>query len=212
MPQITFVSKAAAAASFSAEIGEDFVRYIGENPLSDLLIVQVDEDYQHPEQLRSIQSKIESLRGVLEAAYVEQLVESIHRNLTKLSMLLIGLTCLLFIAVIIIMHHAVRLALFSQRFLIRSMQLVGATSSFIKRPFLWRATLYGFLTASGACLGIYGLLTIASNHIDYLDMLVPRTPLILLFVGIFSVGISTSYFSTRGAITRYLRMSLDDLY
>ena len=137
--QITFVSKDDAAEAFSKEIGEDFVRYIGENPLSDLFIVRVAEDSQNPAQLRNIKAKIESLRSVLEVAYVEKLVESIYENITKLGILFVSLMVLLFIAVVVIMHHAIRLSLFSQRFLVRSMQLVGATAGFIKRPFLLRS-------------------------------------------------------------------------
>ena len=211
-PRITFVSKEQAAEEFSKDIGEDFVHYIGENPLSDLLIVRVSEDHQSPEHFRSIKAKVESLRGVLEATYAEKLIENIHNNLTKISLILVSLMCLFFVAVVIIIYHSLRLALFSQRFLIRSMQLVGATDRFIKRPFLIRATLYAFLSASAACSSLYGLLILTKDHIEYINILHHQNHIVLLFASVLSVGLLTSYFGTKNAIERYLRMSLDDLY
>ena len=210
--QISFISKKAAADTFSKEIGEDFVRYIGDNPLSDLLIVRIDEAYQSPEQLRSIKAKIESLRDVLEATYVEKVIESIYKNLAKISTILIALTLILFAAVVVIIYNAVRLAIFSQRFLIRSMQLVGATSSFIQRPFLLRAVFYAFLAAEVASTALYALIYFAERQIPHLKLLESQQQLLLLALIVFVVGMVTSYLSTRSAISKYLRMSLDDLY
>ena len=211
-PHIKFVSKEQAAEEFVQEIGEDFVRYIGENPLSDLFIVRISEDYQSPEQFRSIKAKIESLRGVLEAAYVEKIVESIYNNLMKLSLALICLMCLFFVAVVVIIYHALRLALFSQRFLIRSMLLVGATDRFIKRPFLIRAILYGFISTATACSALYGLLLLAKEYVEYIGVMQHQMHISLLFTAVLIVGVLTSYLSAKSAIERYLRMSLDELY
>ena len=211
-PRISFISKKEAADTFSKELGEDFVKYIGDNPLSDLLIVQIDKNHQSPAQLKSIQAKIESLREVLEVTYVEKVVKSIHQNTTRLSTILLSLMVLLFVAVIMIIYTSIRLSIFSQRFLIRSMQLVGATGSFIQRPFLLRAIFYAFLSAEVACTALYALVKLGERQIPQLDILKQHNQLILLAVIIFSVGMMTSYLSTRGAIARYLRMSLDDLY
>ena len=210
--QITFISKKGAAETFSKEIGEDFVRYIGDNPLSDLLIIRIDEAHQSPTQLRSIKAKIESLKNVLEATYVEKVVESIYKNLGEISTVLLFLMLILFTAVVIIIYNAIRLAVFSQRFLIRSMQLVGATDSFIQRPFLLRTVFYAFLSAEIACTALYALIYFAERQIPQLELLKNQQQLLLLALTLFAIGMMTSYFSTRGAISKYLRLSLDELH
>ena len=211
-PALTFISKEQASKELAEEIGEDFVKYIGENPLSDLLIIQIDSDYQTPAQFKIIQQKLERLPGVLEVTYVENLVKSINENVTKIGGGLIGLAVLLFLAVVLIIHHAIRLALFSQRFMIRSMQLVGAQSTFIRRPFLLRASIYGLLSAGTACVGLHLIINFGKQQIPYLSSLENAQSVLILYLILLFVGIFTSYVSTFSAISRYLRMSLDDLY
>ena len=209
---IRYIPKTEAAKEFSEEIGEDFVEYIGKNPLSDVFVLHIDEQYQTPAHFGLIKEKIESLASVQEAAYVEKLVEKINKNLRQVSILLIGLSLALFIAVVVIIHHAIRLALFSQRFLIRSMQLVGATSSFILRPFLLRSLGYGLFASLLAVAGIYALLNVGNKYIEQLILLQNQQQTIGLFIVLVFLGIFTNYISTYFAIRRYLKMSLDDLY
>ena len=211
-PALTFISKEQASKTLAEEIGEDFIRYIGENPLSDLLIIQIDPEYQTPAQFKIIQQKLEQLPSVLEVTYVEHLVKNINENVTKIGGGLIGLAVLLFLAVVLIIHHAIRLALFSQRFMIRSMQLVGAQGSFIRRPFLLRASIYGLFAGGTACAGLHILINVSKQQLPYLNGLENLQEITILYIIVLFVGLVTSYTSTFSAISRYLRMSLDDLY
>ena len=210
--QIEHISKDVAAQSFMEEIGEDFMHYIGENPLSDVLLVKIAPSYQSPTSFKHIAQKMESLKHVSEVAYVEQLVESINKNLAKIGGALIGLSLLLFAAVGIIVYNAIRLALYSQRFLIRSMQLVGATSAFIKKPFILRMILYGLVAGVLASALTQGLVWLAQNEIEQLSLLHQQGQLYILYGVVITVGLLAGYLSTKNAMDKYLNMSLDELY
>ncbi|MBX2945652.1 MAG: permease-like cell division protein FtsX [Cyclobacteriaceae bacterium] len=209
---ITFVSKADAATKFIAETGEDFTKLLGENPLHDALLVTIDPAYHEAEKMKTIQAELEKMSGVFQVFYVESLIESINRNVTKLGLLLVGIVVVLLIAVVLLINNTIRLALFSQRFLIRSMQLVGAKRWFIQRPFLLRALIYGLVAGLLASAGLWALIDYANRQIEDLAVLLNTERLfflvgLLLLTGMFVAAIST-YFSIR----KYLKMSLDELY
>jgi cell division transport system permease protein len=211
-PDIVFVSKEEAAEEFKEATGEDFSDFLGENPLRDLLRVKIDPDYQPVDSLSQIITAIEAMGGVYEVAYVANLVDSINQNLAKISVILAGFALILILIVILLINNTIKLALFSQRFLIRSMQLVGATSRFIRMPFLKRASLYGLLAGVLATGGLYGLLTYAYQRIDELKALTDEQHLLILFAIIILAGLLLALISTYRAISKYLKMSLDDLY
>lgn len=210
--QVVFVSKEQAAEDFIKETGEDFKQFIGDNPLRDLVLVNIAPDYQSPEQLAQIRSELEGIRGVFEVVYLDSLVESINKNLTKIGLVLIGFAVLLLLAVVVLINNTIKLALFSQRFLIRSMQLVGATAGFIQRPFLIRATFYGFLAAIFASVGLFGLLRYANAKIENLSAIQRTDELLMLMGCLILVGMLVGFGSTYRSINKYLKMSLDELY
>src|SRR6478609_11419858 len=153
---IQFVSKDEAAKEVIKETGEDFKKFLGENPLRDAFNVRIDPAFHDPKSLAKIKTEVEEISGVYQVYYVENLVESINKNVTKIALILAGVAALLLVTVVLLINNTLRLALFSQRFLIRSMQLVGATRWFIQRPFLFRAMLHGFVSgiiASGLLFG-----------------------------------------------------------
>ena len=136
---ILFVSKESAAKEFIRETGEDFKKFLGENPLRDAYLVRIDPAYHDKASLAKIKKDTEKLDGVFQVYYVENVIESINENVTKIGLVLMGLVALLLVTVVLLINNTVRLALFSQRFIIRSMQLVGAKKWFIQRPFLFQA-------------------------------------------------------------------------
>ena len=209
---IVHISKDEAAKQFIADTGEDFTEFLGENPLRDLLIVKINPSYQSLDSLNMIKSEIETIGGVYEVSFVESLVESINSNLTKIGAFLIGFSILLTLVVVILINNTIKLALFSQRFLIRSMQLVGATSGFIRRPFLYRAVLYGFGAGLVASAILYGVLAFANTRIEDLAMLQSQEKLFTLFGVLVILGIVVTFTSTFLAMKRYLKTSLDELY
>ncbi|HNP19072.1 MAG TPA: permease-like cell division protein FtsX [Fulvivirga sp.] len=210
--QISFISKEEAEQQFIEETGEDFRKFLGDNPLRDAFIVKIDPQYQDAKQLREIKKEIESLSGVFEVEYVESLVDSINKNLTKMSIVLLGFAGILLLVVAILINNTIKLALFSQRFLIRSMQLVGAKSSFIQKPFLTRALFYGALAGSIASALLYGLMNFANRKIEDLATLQDNDKILILYAGLLVAGAIIGFLSTFRAIRKYLKLSLDELY
>lgn len=211
-PQIEFISREEAAKRFLQDTGEDVVAFLGENPLRDAYVIKIDPQHQNKSRLDQVKKDIESLNGVYEAAYVEDLAEAINGNLAKISIVLAAFFIFLLIAVIILINNTIKLALFSQRFLIRSMQLVGAKSSFIRRPFLLRAGLHGITGGILASAALYGILQYASEKIEGLVRLVnPEEVLILSGILLF-MGAAIGYLSALKAMRKYLKLSLDELY
>jgi cell division transport system permease protein len=188
------------------------MNFLGDNPLRDLLAINILAEYQSLDSLNKIKSEIESIRGVFEVDYEESLVESINTNLAKIGAVLIGIAIFSIFVVIILINNTIKLALFSQRFLIRSMQLVGATSSFIRRPFLLRSVLYGFLAGLISSLILYGVTMYLNSLIDGLAELQDMKGFAVLFGLMIIMGIVVGYFSSLRAIRKYLKMSLDELY
>lgn len=211
-PRIRIVTKDEAAAQFIEDTGEDFKEFLGDNPLRDVLIINVKTTYQSADSLKMIKKDIEKMSGVYEVSYVESLVESINENLAKIGVILIGFFTILLIVVVILINNTIKLALFSQRFLIRSMQLVGATSGFIRKPFLKRSIWYGFLAGLFSSLMLLALLMYANQRIEDIRALQDFKNLGILFGGLIVLGITVGFLSTYRAVKKYLQMSLDELY
>jgi len=210
-PKIRFVSKEAAAEDFKKNTGEDF-EFLGENPLRDAFVINVDQKYHTEVRMDSIKNEISKISGVYEVTYVKNLVSSINQNLTKISLILIGFTLIMIIVVIVLINNTIKLALFSQRFLIRSMQLVGATQGFIIKPFLLRSVLHGFLGAIFASGAILLVLNYAYRKIEELRDLEDRNLIIVLLGSLLISGIILGFLSTYRAARKYMNMSLDELY
>ncbi len=209
---ITYISRDEAAATFLMDTGEDFTKFLEDNPLRDSYTFSVSEEYQTAAQIEEIVTEMEGLDGVFEVTYMNDLVESINENLLKVSLILGSFIIILIITVIMLINNTIRLALFSQRFLIRSMQLVGATKGFIRRPFLTRSFAYGALAGVFASLLLLGLIEYAKTNIDGFHMLQNYELFLLLFGGLILLGAFLSLLSTLRSVNKYLNMSLDELY
>ena len=167
---IQYVSKEEAAQQFIKETGENFKKFLGENPLHDAYLLRVDEAYQSKQSLAKIKSEIEKMPAVFQVYYVENVIESINHNITQIGLVMMGLVAVLLLIVVLLINNTLRLALFSQRFLIRSMQLVGAKRWLIQGPFLWRASMHGLLSGIIASLFLGGLLSFATKRIIELKL------------------------------------------
>ncbi|MCH7410502.1 permease-like cell division protein FtsX [Belliella sp. DSM 111904] len=209
---LTFISQEAAAESFLEDTGEDFTKFLNDNPLRDSYTLAIAEEFQTPEEIEEIVTAIQDMDGVFEVTYMSDLVESINENLLKVSLVMGGFIVILIITVIMLINNTIRLALFSQRFLIRSMQLVGATRGFIRSPFLKRAFFFGALSGALASAVLYGILEYTKANIDGFAMLQNYELLYILFAGLVIAGAILSVFSTLRAVNKYLNMSLDELY
>ena len=211
-PQISFISKEEAASKFIQDTGEDFSEFLGENPLHDAYIIKINPEFQDPEKLAEIKTTIEAQNGVFEVVYVKNLINTINENLTKLALILLAIAILLLLIVILLINNTIKLALFSQRFLIRSMQLVGAKGWFIQKPFILRAGLNGIIAAIIASGLLYFLIQFGNSKIEDLVLLYDPEKIILLFGLLVITGVIIGIGSTGYAIRKYLKMSLDELY
>ena len=211
-PQITFISKEEAASEFIASTGEDFTEFLGDNPLRDAYVIRINQDFQQKEALEKIKSQLERLEGVFEVVYMESLVDSINKNITKISIILVGFAGIMLLIIIILINNTIKLALFSQRFLIRSMQLVGARPGFIQKPFLGRSLFQGLVSGMIASGLLFGLLKYANTKIEDLAMLQDEIEIIIVFTFITILGGVIGFFSTYRSIHKYLKMTLDELY
>lgn len=209
---IRFVSKEDAAKQFIAETGEDFTKFLGENPLHDAYLITISPSYHDQASMEKIKKELESMSGIFQVFYVEELIESINKNVTRLSLMLVGLITIFMVVVILLINNTIRLALFSQRFLIRSMQLVGARNWFIQKPFMVRATAYGFISGLLASALLWILMVYANRKIEDLHQLQDMTFLLILMATLLLLGVLVSVMSTFFSIRKYLRMSLDELY
>ncbi|MCP1381975.1 cell division protein FtsX [Runella salmonicolor] len=211
-PQVIFYSKDEAAREFIADRKEDFSAFLGENPLHDSYRVRLQEDYFEDTKLQKIKSDVEKLEGVFEVVYQENLADQINKNLTKIYIILATFAVIMLIIIVLLMNNTIRLALYSQRFLIRSMQLVGATNNFIQMPFLKNGAVQGLISGLIAAGLIVGLQQVALRQIEGLHMLQEYEKLGFLLLGVVILGVLIGVLSTFQALARYLRMTLDDLY
>ena len=210
--QIQFISKEDAVKQFTSRTGEDPLDFLGENPLLDAFILKIKPEFQDADNLKRIKAEIESMNGVFEVSYLESLVTAINENLKRIGIVLIAFSIILLITVAMLISNTIKLALFSQRFLIRSMQLVGARAGFIQRPFLIRSIFHGLLGGILAAGLLALLLQYAYQNVQDLSLLRDDEKLMILFGSLTILGAMIGLISTFRAMKKYLKMSLDDLY
>ncbi|WP_026954019.1 cell division protein FtsX [Algoriphagus vanfongensis] len=209
---LRYISNEEAAATFIESTGEDFTKFLEDNPLRDSYVITISEEFQTAEQLESIAGELEAIPGVFEVSYMTDLVESINKNLVKVSLVMGGFILILIITVVMLINNTIRLALFSQRFLIRSMQLVGATRAFIRKPFLMRSWVFGMLAGAFASVILFGLISYTQTAIEGFALLQNQELMLILFGILVVVGGILSVLSTLRAVNKYLNMTLDELY
>lgn len=209
---IKYISKTEAAENFIEDTGEDFFSILENNPLHDAFIINLKQEYIDEIQMKRIKREIESVNGVFEVNYVENLVKDINRNIQSAGIIILILFGVFLFASIILINNTIKLALFSQRFLIRSMQLVGAKASFIQKPFLIRASLHGLLSGLIASAMIGAFLLYAYDQIEDLKILYDQEKLLVIFASLLILGLIIGLGSSYRAIHKYLRLSLDELY
>ena len=209
---LNYVSSEEAAKNFQSEIGEDFVNFLGNNPLRDLIILKINSDYFDLERLNIIELDILKIPGVYQVEYSKELIDNINKNVANISFVFIGLFLILLIISVILINNTLRIALFSQRFLIRSMQLVGATANYILRPFILRGMMYGLIAGIISSGMLYVIIEIADRRISNLELVISLEQLGVIFISLIFTGIIMVILSTYSAVSKYLNSTLDELY
>ena len=209
---LKYISSSDAAEEFSKEIGEDFVNFLGSNPLRDLIVLKISSDFFEKESLENIEIDILKIPGVYEVDYSKEMIENINSNIRNISLVFGGIFIILFLISIILINNTLRIALFSQRFLIRSMQLVGATANYILKPFIFRGIIYGFISGILSSAILYSLVLLINERINESNMIIGIEKLSIIFISLIITGILIVMFSTYTSVNKYLNSSLDDLY
>jgi len=210
---VTYTSRDDAAAIMQKELGEEFVDFLGYNPLPASLDIRIHPEFSEPENLPGYIDEIAAHPSVQEVVYHQNLLQQINANLTRWGLGLTVVGGLFLIIAIVLIVNTIELAIFSQRFIIRSMQLVGATPWFIQRPFMWRGLGYG-LTAGVSALALISLALFMLRHDldDVIDILMAKHRYLILVGGVFSVGLLVSWLATAYAVRRSIRLRLDQLH
>ena len=211
-PQVRFVSKEEGARELLETTGEDFHNFLDDNPLRDAYALKIKPEYTDTTHLRLLGRSLSQQRGVFEVQYPKSLFTSINQNLARVSLLLLGFAAVLVLVVVILINNTIKLAMFSQRLLIRSMQLVGATRFFIRQPFIRRATWQGLASGFLAALVLLTLLQYAYLEIAQLRLLRDDHLIGLLLLGVLGLGTAIGFLSSYWAVNKYLNVSLDELY
>ena len=207
-----YVTADEAAELLKKDLGEDFLGVLGSNPLLPSVELNLGPTYAVPDSLKWIVAHLKQDRRVEEVAYNAAVVENIDTNMGKLTLIVLGFTALLLIIAISLINNTIRLAIYSKRFLIRTMHLVGATQWFIKRPFLGQSLWQGILGALLAIGLLVGLLQLAQHYMPDLLAFTDALTLAILFAGVLVLGLLISLASTWFAVGRYLRMNSEDLH
>jgi len=207
-----YITRERAAQEFSSELGEDFVGFLGYNPLLPSIELRLNASYANPDSIRFIEPKLQSYSEVKEVNYHRSLVDQINRNMNRISLVILGFSLILLLIAIALINNTIRLSVYSKRFLIRSMQLVGATQNFIHRPFLFKAAMNGFLSGIIAVGFLMLVLYFMAQEIPELLELQDVKMFAILFALVILLGILISWVSTFFAVRKYLRMRTDSLY
>lgn len=207
-----YVPRDRAAEKLQDELGEDFIGFLGYNPLLPSIDLRILAPYATVDSLVRIEKRLLAIPEVKEVFYQKSLVDAINRNLEKISLILLGFSGILLFIAIVLINNTIRLSVYSKRFIIRSMQLVGATEGFIRKPLLLRSILHGCTSAFIALLMLMLLTYFAIDQLPELLELQDPIMLIALVVFLFLLGAFISWISTYFAVRKYLRIRTDLLY
>jgi cell division transport system permease protein len=209
---INHITKEQAAEKLKADLGEDFVSFLGYNPLLSALDVKLNEDYAHADSLAGIEKNLMQKPYVKEVVYHKDMIKQVNENAKVISLYILIFSGLLMIVAIALISNTIRLSIYSQRFLIRTMYLVGATRVFISKPFVFKGIKQGIISGILAGALLAGFLVVSTNYIPDLLQLQDENMLAILFGGIVLLGILISGISAMFSVMRYLRLKTSDLY
>jgi len=207
-----YVSRDEAAVKMKEEMGEDFISFLGDNPLPPSIDVYLYAGYTNRDSVGKFEKYILEYPFVKEVWYEDSLLYLINENVRKISIFLLIISSFLFLIAVTIINNTIRLAIYSKRFLIRTMQLVGATRAFIRKPFLIRSIYHGVLSALTAMLLLMGLLYLIEKEFLMLFSFESTKLLVILGILLIVAGILINLVSTFLSVNRYLVISEDKLY
>ena len=210
--QTSYISKQQALEEQTEAMGTDPAEFLGYNPFTASIEVKLNAGYANSDSVAWIKDGILSHKGVLEINYPQDLLDAVNRNIRKVSVVLLGLAALLTLISFALINNTIRLTIYSKRFLIHTMKLVGASWSFIRRPFLMRNVWVGMLAGAAADAALIGLAyALVKYEPDLLAVITPGV-MIVVMVSVFIFGVVITSLCALISINRYLRMKTNELY
>ena len=204
--QITYLSKEDAAKNFSKEIGEEFVGFLGYNPLLDAISVQLYGDKIDVYSIEKFIENINNFEFIEEVVYDKPLVNALNTNFEKMGLWIFILSVIFFLTSFILINNSIKISIYSKREIIKTMQLVGATSKFIRKPFIWTYVRIGFLSSIVSIILLFIIILQLSIQIEEIDLFTKINDLIILICFIIFYGISSSFISSFLITQRYLKL------
>ncbi|KXN99154.1 cell division protein FtsX [Aequorivita aquimaris] len=208
----TFVSKEDAAKEHQETLGENFIEYLGENPLQNSIDVYILADYVTPAKMEEITNELKSKDFVDDVIYDKPLIAQLTENVKRISFWVLVVSGIFTFIAVLLINSSIRLSIYAKRFTIKTMQMVGATKKFIRKPFVWKSVRLGIVGAIVAMIGMGVVLYYLNESFPQLQLLGDPLLLAVLFIFIFLMGVLITWISTFIATQRFLNLRTDDLY
>jgi cell division transport system permease protein len=209
---ISFISKESVATNFYKETNEKYEDVLGDNPFRDAFSIKINEGLLEGDNLTKFKTKVEGIEGVFELDYAKDFIDGIIENANKAYLILATIVLIFLIATLLLINNTIKLALYSQRFIIKTMQLVGATNTFIQKPFLLKGLMQGLIAGLIAIGLVFVTQQLALKQLDGLALIQSNSMMLILGGILLILGPLIGFLSTFQSITRYLNLDLDDLY
>ncbi len=207
-----YVTKEAAAKQHTDIIGEDFMEFLGENPLQNSYDIHLKADYVIKDSIAKIETRLRKNAMVSDIVYDKQLVNLVNDNIKKVSMWILVISGFLAVIAVLLINSSLRLSIHSNRFIIKTMQMVGATKAFIRNPFVVRSIKLGMIGAGLAIIALIGVLIYVQTNFPNLGILDDKALIALVLLAVLGIGILITWLSTYFATQRFLNLRTDDLY
>lgn len=207
-----YVSKEEAAKQHTDIIGEDFVAFLGENPLQNSFDIHLKADYVERDSITKIETRLRKNAMISDIVYDKQLVNLVNDNIKKVSMWILIVSGFLAVIAVLLINSSLRLSIHSNRFIIKTMQMVGATKAFIRKPFVMRSIKLGMIGSGLAILALVGVLIYLETNFPSLGIVEDKLLIALVLVSVFGIGVLITWLSTYFATQRFLNLRTDDLY
>ncbi len=207
-----YITKEEAALETEQVLGEDFIQFLGYNPLPPSIRVRLHQQWANPDSVMMIEQDLMQYDSVEEVYYKKSLLYAINENIRQISLVILGFSILLTLISVTLINNTIRLSIYSKRFIINTMQLVGATRGFIRRPFLFRGAASGFSASLISLALLFGLVYLLQEEFEGVISLKDYDLLAILALGVILIGMIINWISTFFAVNKYLNIKTDKLY
>ena len=207
-----YITKEEAALETEQMLGEDFISFLGYNPLPPSIRVRLHQPWANPDSVMMIEQDLVKYNSIEEVYYKKSLLYAVYENIRQITIIILGFSVLLTLISVTLINNTIRLSVYSKRFIINTMQLIGATRRIIRRPFLLRGAASGFTGSLIALVILFGLIYLLQDEFEGVISFKDYDLLAILALGVIVVGVVINWISTFFAVNKYLNMKTDKLY